>query len=66
LSIEPWGTSKKLLWAVGETTALGEPMPGPDGRRRPVPVVQGGTSLLGLFAAGTGIGLVFALLGRLM
>eukprot|EP00884_Botryococcus_braunii_P006031 jgi/Botrbrau1/15429/Bobra.43_2s0055.1 len=52
--------------STGETTALGEPMPGPGGRRQPVPVVQGGTSLLGLFAAGAGIGLVFALLGRLL
>lgn len=53
-----------MMCLVGETTALGEPMPGPDGRRQPATVVQGGTSLLGLLAAGAGIGLVFAVLGR--
>ena len=52
---------------AGETTALGEPKPGPLGRvvvqqTRPVGLVQ---SMSGLVAAGAGVGLVFALIGRL-
>lgn len=42
-------------------------MPGPEGRQvQAQQVVQRGTSLVGLVAAGAGIGLVFALLGRLL
>ena len=53
---------------AGETTALGEPRPGPEGRlqrpQAPVAINQG-TSLLGLVGMGAGVGLVFALLGRI-
>jgi len=51
-----------------ETTALGEPKPGPEGRQlvqRQVAVGRG-TSLLGLVGVGAGIGLTFALIGRLL
>lgn len=54
---------------AGETTALGEPKPGPLGRvqTRVVPVPgSAGSSLMGLVAAGAGIGLVFSLLGRIL
>lgn len=55
---------------AGETTALGEPKPGPLGRvqNRVVPMQSGsaGSSLLGMVAAGAGIGLVFGVIGRLL
>ncbi|GAB4817895.1 hypothetical protein N2152v2_004941 [Parachlorella kessleri] len=51
---------------TGETTALGEPRPGPGGRVQQPRIVQQRTSLAGLVAAGAGIGLVFALLGRVL
>lgn len=51
-----------------ETTAVGEPKPGPEGRvqqwQAPV-TVNSGTSLLGLVGMGAGVGLVFAILGRI-
>lgn len=58
---------------TGETTALGEPKPGPEGR---VPMHMGlqphsgvagvGGQLVGLVAAGAGIGLVFAILRHVL
>lgn len=48
-----------------ETTAVGEPMPGPEGRRTAQSPVAQGTSLLGLVGVGAGVGLVFAVFGRL-
>ena len=55
---------------AGETTAIGEPRPGPLGRvqNRVVPVQNAGagSSLLGLVAAGAGVGLVFSVLGRVL
>ena len=51
-----------------ETTALGEPKPGPQGRVQPreAPMaISTGTSLLGLVGMGAGVGLVFAILGRI-
>lgn len=53
--------------AADETTALGEPKPGPQGRvqYRPQAINQG-TSLLGLVGVGAGVGLVFAILGRIL
>ena len=56
-----------LLPFTDETTALGEPKPGPEGRRPVQQVVVGrGTSLLGLVGVGAGVGLAFALIGRLL
>jgi hypothetical protein len=51
-----------------ETTALGEPKPGPEGRRllQQQAVVGRSTSLLGLVGVGAGIGLTFAIIGRLL
>lgn len=55
---------------AGETTALGEPKPGPLGRvqNRVVPAQSAGagSSLLGMVAAGAGIGLVFSVIGRIL
>ena len=42
---------------------MGEPRPGPDGRRRQVAVQS--SSLLGLVGMGAGVGLVFALISRI-
>lgn len=57
-----------ILTCAGETTALGEPKPGALGRmqNRVVPVQSAGSSLVGLVAAGAGIGVVFSLLGRVL
>ena len=50
-----------------ETTALGEPKPGPEGRQPVQQVAMGrGTSLLGLVGVGAGIGLTFAIIGRVL
>lgn len=55
-----------------ETTALGEPKPRPEGRvahrREPMQGLSQGQppSLVGLVAAGAGIGIVFAIIGRIM
>jgi hypothetical protein len=50
-----------------ETTAIGEPKPGLQGRVQYQPrTINQGTSLLGLVGVGAGIGLVFAVLGRLL
>ena len=55
---------------AGETTAIGEPKPGPLGRvhTRVVPTrsAGAGSSLLGMVAAGAGIGLVFSVIGRML
>ena len=52
---------------VDETTALGEPRPGPEGRRvQPAFGAETQTSWTGLVAMGAGVGLVFAVLGRLL
>ena len=55
---------------AGETTALGEPKPGPLGRvQSRIVAVQSagsGSSLLGLVAAGAGMGLVFSIIGRVL
>ncbi|KAK9820459.1 hypothetical protein WJX72_010591 [[Myrmecia] bisecta] len=52
---------------TGETTALGEPKPRPEGRRvmRPLPVGAAAPSLLGLVGVGAGIGLVFGIIGKI-
>lgn len=54
---------------AGETTALGEPRPGPTGRVQnrvvPVQAAGAGSTLVGMVAAGAGIGLVFSLIGRI-
>ena len=55
-------------WRADETTALGEPRPGPEGRvaqQNALPRMNQGTSLLGLVGMGAGVGLVFAILGRI-
>ena len=54
--------------SVDETTALGEPRPGPEGRRpmQQPGGIRAGTSLLGLVGVGAGVGLSFALIGRLL
>lgn len=57
---------------TGETTALGEPRPGPEGRlaayrratRQPAPPVGAARGLGQLVAVGAGIGIVFALISR--
>ena len=50
---------------VDETTALGEPRPGPEGRRaQPAFGAGAQTSWTGLVAMGAGVGIVFAVLGR--
>lgn len=56
------------LMLADETTALGEPKPGPEGRRlmQQQAVVGRSTSLLGLVGVGAGIGLTFAIIGRLL
>lgn len=55
---------------AGETTAVGEPKPGPLGRIQnrvmPVQSAGAGSSLLGMVAAGAGIGLVFSVIGRVL
>lgn len=55
---------------AGETTALGEPKPGPLGRIQnkvmPMQTAGAGSSLLGMVAAGAGIGLVFSAIGRIL
>lgn len=51
------------LSPTDETTAVGEPRPGPDGRHRQVAVQS--TSLVGLLGMGAGVGLVFALISRI-
>lgn len=60
---------------TGETTAIGEPKPGPEGRlavyrvrtRQPLPAGGGsGGGLASLLAMGAGVGLVFALLSRVV
>ena len=70
----PWmlaihGTGSPVTHA-GETTALGEPKPGPLGRIQnkvmPVQSAGAGSSLLGMVAAGAGIGLVFSVIGRIL
>lgn len=49
-----------------ETTALGEPRPGSEGRQIAVRQAPStGAALLSLVAAGAGIGFVFALFGRM-
>lgn len=72
---DPWTevvhkeTGQIYYWneQTDETTALGEPKPGPQGRvQYPQQTINRGTSLLGLVGVGAGIGLVFAILGRLM
>ena len=54
--------------SVDETTALGEPRPGPEGRRpmQQPGGIRAGTSLLGLVGVGAGVGLSFALIGRML
>ena len=57
----------RLLLFTDETTALGELKPGPEGRGPVQQVAVGrGTSLLGLVGVGAGVGLTFALIGRLL
>ena len=57
--------SRHLILPVDETTALGEPRPGPEGRRvQPAFGAGAQTSWTGLVAMGAGVGLVFAVLGR--
>ncbi|KAK9853870.1 hypothetical protein WJX84_000119 [Apatococcus fuscideae] len=51
---------------TGETTALGEPLPGPEGRRVATPVTSSAPSLLGLVGTGAGFGLVFGIMGYLI
>ncbi|BDA44540.1 hypothetical protein COCOBI_06-0160 [Coccomyxa sp. Obi] len=72
---DPWTevvhkeTGQIYYWnqQTDETTALGEPKPGPQGRMQyPPQTINRGTSLLGLVGVGAGVGLVFAILGRLM
>lgn len=60
--------SDHALMLADETTALGEPKPGPEGRRlmQQQAVVGRSTSLLGLVGVGAGIGLTFAIIGRLL
>lgn len=57
------------LTCADETTAVGEPKPGPLGRvqNRVMPVrgAGAGSSLLGMVAAGAGMGLVFSVIGRI-
>ena len=57
------------LTCADETTAVGEPKPGPLGRVQnrvmPVQASGAGSSLLGMVAAGAGIGLVFSVIGRI-
>ena len=57
-----------IIPCAGETTAVGEAKPGPLGRiqNRVVPVQSAGSSLMGLVAAGAGVGLVFAVLGGVL
>ncbi|KAK9838971.1 hypothetical protein WJX74_007000 [Apatococcus lobatus] len=52
--------------STGETTALGEPLPGPDGRQSAPRVISPAPSLLGLVATGAGFGLVFGIMGHLI
>ncbi|CAL5228077.1 g11145 [Coccomyxa viridis] len=74
-SADPWKevvhkeTGQVYYWnkQTNETTALGEPKPGPEGRGPVQQVAVGrGTSLLGLVGVGAGVGLTFALIGRLL
>lgn len=59
------------LWltCADETTAVGEPKPGPLGRVQnrvvPMQAAGAGSSLMGMVAAGAGIGLVFSVIGRM-
>jgi hypothetical protein len=48
-------------FSADETTAVGEPRPGPLGRQQ----LGTGGSLLGLVGMGAGVGLVFALISRI-
>ena len=55
--------------SADETTAIGEPRPGPAGRVRLVGPSFGmgsTTSYVGLVAMGAGVGLVFGILGKLI
>ncbi|KAL0054684.1 hypothetical protein WJX82_001018 [Trebouxia sp. C0006] len=64
-------SGQKYYWnqQTNETTAIGEPKPGLLGRvqNRVMPVrgAGAGSSLLGMVAAGAGIGLVFSVIGRI-
>ncbi|DBA97391.1 hypothetical protein WJX77_009710 [Trebouxia sp. C0004] len=64
-------SGQKYYWnqRTNETTAVGEPKPGPLGRVQnrvmPVQAAGAGSSLLGMVAAGAGIGLVFSVIGRI-
>jgi hypothetical protein len=62
------GRAGLLCEFADETTAVGEPKPGPEGRVQQWQAhvaVNSGTSLLGLVGMGAGVGLVFAILGRI-
>lgn len=60
-----------LVFLAGETTAIGEPRPGPEGRivehqqNLPLGRAGGSTSILGMAGWGFGIALGFALIGRM-
>ena len=56
-----------IVSGAGETTALGEPKPGIGGRQpfQYHPPRYQGSSLVQLLALGFGVGLVFAVLGRI-
>lgn len=64
-------SGRRYYWnqQTNETTAVGEPKPGPLGRVQnrvmPVQASGAGSSLLGMVAAGAGIGLVFSVIGRI-
>lgn len=67
---QPVRTSNGQLYywnrLTDETTALGEPRPGSEGRQIAVRQAPStGAALLSLVAAGAGIGFVFALFGRM-
>jgi len=51
------------LISSDETTAVGEPRPGPLGRQAAMPGQA--RSLVGLVGMGAGVGLVFALISRI-
>ncbi|KAL0035139.1 hypothetical protein WJX79_002976 [Trebouxia sp. C0005] len=64
-------SGQKYYWnqQTNETSAVGEPKPGPLGRVQnrvmPVQAAGAGSSLLGMVAAGAGMGLVFSVIGRI-
>ena len=62
-----WRLISRLRGCTDETTAVGEPKPGPEGRRPVIhqPVPSRGSGLLGLVAGGAGMGLIFSLMSRI-